>query len=59
MQKNVNVFKRYEKKYRLNEETYEKLLQQLQNSITKDHFGLHTICNIYNRGSLSANHAAE
>lgn len=47
MQKNVNVFKRYEKKYMLNEETYQKLLQQLQNSITKDHFGLHTICNIY------------
>jgi SPX domain protein involved in polyphosphate accumulation len=41
------TFKRYEKKYLLNEKKYKILKQKLQEKLTIDHFGKTTICNIY------------
>lgn len=41
------TFKRYEKKYLLNREQYERLQERLQPYIQLDQYGLHTICNIY------------
>ena len=48
MNKNVNcVFKRVEKKYLLNDETYHKLMESMLAHIKADEYGCHTICNIY------------
>lgn len=41
------VFKRYEKKYLLNENQYHMLKKRLEDRMTVDQYGLHTICNIY------------
>lgn len=41
------VFNRYEKKYIIPEELYEAFLGKLSEKMTQDHYGLHTICNIY------------
>lgn len=41
------TFKRYEKKYLLNREQYERLQECLKPYIQLDQYGLHTICNIY------------
>lgn len=41
------TFKRYEKKYLLNEKKYKLLKQRLQDKLIIDHFGKTTICNIY------------
>lgn len=40
-------FKRYEKKFLLTAEQYEKLLPFLTERLKADKYGLHTICNIY------------
>ena len=41
------VFKRYEKKYILNEEQYKAFMECTRDYIIPDKYGLHTICNIY------------
>ena len=41
------VFKRIEKKYMLNDIQYQALQQEMQDKMTKDAYGLHTISNIY------------
>jgi len=41
------VFKRYEKKYLLNQKQYQKLFTILKKNLTVDEYGKHTICNIY------------
>lgn len=42
-----NVFKRVEKKYLVDEETYIKLMDKLKDHIVPDQYGKSTICNIY------------
>lgn len=42
-----SVFKRYEKKYRINKSQYLLLKKALLPHMTEDEFGLHTICNLY------------
>lgn len=42
-----NVFKRYEKKYLMNEQQYQALKKLLQGRMTTNQFGRNTICNIY------------
>ena len=41
------VFNRYEKKYLLDDDTYKKFKSELDNYMTEDEYGLHTIRNIY------------
>lgn len=41
------TFKRIEKKYLLNREQYERLLEKINPYMQMDQYGLHTICNIY------------
>lgn len=41
------TFKRYEKKYLLNEEQYRAILERLKGKAETDSYGLTTICNIY------------
>lgn len=41
------VFKRYEKKFLLNQEQFSKLMAVLDDKMTLDQYGLHTINNIY------------
>lgn len=41
------VFKRYEKKYLLNELQYKTLRQRLESYMEADSYGLHSINNIY------------
>lgn len=40
-------FKRYEKKYLLDERQYERLRKEISGEMEEDQYGLHTICNIY------------
>lgn len=47
MAQHQDVFKRYEKKYMLNEQQHQALMQQLKGYMTKDRYGLHTIGNVY------------
>lgn len=42
-----SVFKRYEKKYLITEETYKHVRKRLDALMTEDEYGEHTICNIY------------
>lgn len=42
-----DVFRRYEKKYILSEQQHKALIQQLDDFMTMDNYGLHTICNVY------------
>lgn len=42
-----DVFKRYEKKYLLSEQQYAALHKELENRMTADQYGRHTICNLY------------
>jgi len=42
-----NVFRRYEKKYMLSNEQHQILMERLYDYMTKDSFGMHTICNVY------------
>ena len=41
------VFKRSEKKYKLNQQQYEAFMKILNRYMTLDQYGLHTICNLY------------
>lgn len=41
------VFKRYEKKYLLTTEKYEAVKAAIEEHMTQDIYGLHTICNLY------------
>lgn len=41
------VFKRYEKKYMLNKEQYERLTAVINEHMKVDRYGKHTICNLY------------
>ena len=41
------VFSRYEKKYLMTEEIYNKLRERLADHMQTDQYGVHTICNIY------------
>lgn len=41
------VFRRYEKKYILEEEAYQIFLKRIQEKMVPDQYGKHTICNIY------------
>lgn len=41
------VFERYEKKYRLPEETYLQLIERLREYMQADQYGKHTICSLY------------
>lgn len=41
------VFQRYEKKYLLDQDQYEKVKQIFQGKLEVDEYGLHNICNIY------------
>ncbi len=43
----IDVFKRVEKKYRLNEEQYKLFRERIEPYMAVDEYGLHTICNIY------------
>lgn len=43
----TGTFQRVEKKYLLNEEIYQALLERLKNTVQLDEYGMHTICNIY------------
>lgn len=47
MEKVQAVFKRYEKKYLLNESKYYELRNALDKKMTADKYGNHTICNVY------------
>jgi len=47
MSKMQGTFKRYEKKYLLNEEKFRLLQQKIQDKVKMDCFGRATICNIY------------
>lgn len=42
-----DVFKRYEKKYMITMEQYQELIDRMITKMTADHYGKHTICNIY------------
>lgn len=42
-----DVFKRYEKKYMIMIRQYEELVDRMITRMTADHYGKHTICNIY------------
>lgn len=44
---NTMVFARIEKKYLLNQEEYDLLIQEIKNHIQLDQYGKHTICNLY------------
>ena len=41
------IFKRYEKKYRLTQQQYQLLQHRLRSHMTADQYGQHRICNIY------------
>ena len=41
------VFKRYEKKYKLTHDQEEQLLKAVDGRMIMDQYGEHTICNIY------------
>ncbi len=41
------VFERHEKKYRISEETYQKLIEKLYEYMQVDQYGKHTICSLY------------
>lgn len=41
------VFERYEKKYRMPEETYLQLMERLKEHMQPDRYGRHTICSLY------------
>lgn len=41
------VFERHEKKYRLSEETYQKLMEKLYEYMQCDQYGKHIICSLY------------
>lgn len=43
----LNTFKRYEKKYMLNQQQYEAIKQVLSQYMQEDAYGKYTICNIY------------
>ena len=43
----MNIFERVEKKYLLNDDTYQKLMKRLINHLEKDPYFKTTICNIY------------
>lgn len=43
----VAIFKRVEKKYRINRQQYESLICLLHNYMVKDEYGEYTICNLY------------
>ena len=45
--KSNNIFERVEKKYLLSNKDYELLKEKLLPFMKMDHYGLHTICNIY------------
>lgn len=47
MAENKEVFKRYEKKYMLNQLQYEALRKKLEPYMVMDEYGRHTICNLY------------
>lgn len=42
-----DVFRRYEKKYMLSNEQHQILMERLYDHMTKDSYGMHTICNVY------------
>ena len=44
---NIMIFKRYEKKYRLNKEQIDKLMSLIKNRIVPDRYGRNTICSLY------------
>lgn len=41
------IFERYEKKYRISEETFEILYPRLLEYMKTDHYGLYTVCSLY------------
>lgn len=43
----VTIFRRIEKKYLLNEDTYNKLMEQIKEHLEEDYYYKSTICNIY------------
>jgi len=46
--KKINyVFERVEKKYLLDREKYDLLIKYIEDYMTEDEYGVHTICNIY------------
>ena len=47
MNKYQSIFKRYEKKYLLNNDQYKLLKKDLDRYMTEDKYGLYTICNLY------------
>ena len=47
MTQGQNVFKRYEKKYLLNQNQYRELKRKITSMMEVDEYGLHKICNIY------------
>ena len=47
MNGNQEVFRRIEKKYIVDEPTYEKLIKKLDGHFVKDRYYKSTICNIY------------
>ncbi len=47
MQKYTYTFKRYEKKYRINRNTAEKLLDIIKENLVPDEYGKSTICSLY------------
>lgn len=47
MEQIQHSFKRYEKKFLLTREKYDKLIPDLKKKMHADEYGMHTICNIY------------
>lgn len=47
MAQDQDVFKRYEKKYRISGTQYQEILERLSDKMVRDEYGLHTINNIY------------
>ena len=43
----IMIFKRYEKKYRLNKDEYSALLSIIRDKLVPDKYGVNTICSLY------------
>lgn len=42
-----NIFKRYEKKYKITREQYQELISRMITKVIPEQYGKHTICNVY------------
>lgn len=42
-----NIFRRYEKKYKITREQYQELISRMITKVIPEQYGKHTICNVY------------